>query len=116
MSWALFNPFQRFFCIITVVIFISQVAIIYNQQYNKKKISLSCPKIPIASPVKPQKIDLSGLRKVSVKIDAVIRSNNKLLKAQREIAKDRKKLDKIIRNQWKVDRIIQKLDAWGVEN
>jgi len=119
MSWELFNPFQRLFCCISVLILISQGAVIYTQHYNKKEISFSCPKIPPQP--RPRKVDLSGLKKISLKIDAVLKSNknlSRILKDQKKldrITKDHKKLDKIIKNQWKVDRIIQRLDTWGVE-
>jgi len=84
--------------------------VIYTQHYNKKQVSLSCPKIP---PIpKAQKIDLTGIKKVSLKIDVVLKSNKKLSGI---ITDQKRKIDKIIQEQRKVDRIIQRMDTWGIE-
>jgi hypothetical protein len=82
-----------------VVILVTQGVVLYTQQYNKKQVSLSCPKIPDIP--KPQRVDLSGIKKIALKLDLVIKNN--------------KKLDQIIREQRKVDRIIQRMDTWGIE-
>jgi hypothetical protein len=119
MSWALFNPFQKCFCVISLVILISQGFVIYSQQYSKEQVSLSCPKIPPYP--RPQKIDLSSLSGLRSQIDNVLKENKKLQKLMKDqrkldkIVKNQGKLDKIVKNQRKIDLIIQRLDTWGIE-
>lgn len=103
MNWSLFNPFQKFFCILSILLLSSQGFMIYQQQYNKNPVNLSCPQIPeIPAYPKPQKIDLSGLRTLGIKLDVVIKSN--------------KKLDQmILKEQRKIDKILKAMTSWGID-
>ena len=101
MNWSLFNPFQKFFCIASILLLLSQGFLIYKQ-HSKNHINLSCPEIPeIPAFPEPQKIDMTGIKRIGLKLDVVIKHN--------------KKLDLILREQKKIDKILKKMDSWGID-